>query len=151
MSSTGVNKSCKEQEEMSKTITDKKLTVEQIQEAIHFWESKLQEMQKAQNISESTETADDKQVTEEEWLSADDLTETENVDEMDVSTPISGYEPNTVGALIAVLKRTCKMTDLILPRANPEKKEMMVFDIYSSNGRAVIDLVPGRIDDPAQI
>ena len=30
-------------------------------------------------------------------------------------------------------------------------KEMMVFDIYSSNGRAVIDLVPGRIDDPAQI
>ena len=41
------------------------------------------------------------------------------------------------------------MTDLILPRANPEKKEMMVFDIYSSNGRAVIDLVPGRIDDPA--
>lgn len=30
MSSTGVNKSCKEQEEMSKTITDKRLTVEQI-------------------------------------------------------------------------------------------------------------------------
>ena len=59
-------------------------------------------MKKAQSISESTETADDKQVTEEEWLSADDLTETENIDEMDVSTPISGYEPNTVGALIAV-------------------------------------------------
>lgn len=86
MSSTGVNKSCKEQEEMSKTITDKRLTVEQIQEAIHFWESKLQEMQKTQSISESTEAADDKQVTEEEWLSADDLTETESVDEMDVST-----------------------------------------------------------------
>ena len=30
MSVAGVNKSCKEQEEMSKTITDKKLTVEQI-------------------------------------------------------------------------------------------------------------------------
>lgn len=30
MSATRVNKSCKEQEEMSKTITGKKLTVEQI-------------------------------------------------------------------------------------------------------------------------
>ena len=30
MSAIRVNKSCKEQEEMSKTITDKKLTVEQI-------------------------------------------------------------------------------------------------------------------------
>lgn len=30
MSSTRVNKSCKEQEKMSKTITDKQLTVERI-------------------------------------------------------------------------------------------------------------------------
>jgi len=125
--------------------SDEKLTPEQIREAISFWESKLAEMQKSK-LNESAEA-----VTEDEWLPADDLTESDALEEMDISTPIGGYEPNTVGALIAVLKRTCKMTDIILPRANPEKKEMMVFDIYSSNGRAVIDLVPGRVDDPAQI
>lgn len=125
--------------------SNEKLTPEQIREAISFWESKLAEMQKSK-LNESAEA-----VTEDEWLPADDLTESDALEEMDISTPIGGYEPNTVGALIAVLKRTCKMTDIILPRANPEKKEMMVFDIYSSNGRAVIDLVPGRVDDPAQI
>ena len=80
---------------------------------------------------------------EDEWLSADDLAEDEIVE--------AQYADNTVGAFIDLLRRRCKMEDVLLPRLNPDKKEMIVFDLYSKAGRAVIDFVPGRIDDPAAI
>ena len=80
---------------------------------------------------------------EDEWLSADDLAEDEGVE--------AQYAANTVGAFIDLLRRKCKMEDVLLPRLNPEKKEMIVFDVYSKAGRAIIDFVPGRIDDPAAI
>lgn len=81
---------------------------------------------------------------EDECLPPDDLAEEEKVNE-------AQYADNTVGAFIDVLRRTCSMDDVLLPRLNPEKKEMIVFDIYSKMGRAVIDFVPGRIDDPAHL
>lgn len=149
----------------------KKLTAEQLKEAIKVLESQLASLQeesedaaysqeenakvkKEENEEVKTESKNKEktEIQEEEWLPADDLSESaDEIHETDISTPISGYPANTVGALIAVLKRSCNMTDLLLPRINPGKKELMVFDIYSSNGRAVIDLVEGRVDDPAEI
>ena len=81
---------------------------------------------------------------EDECLPPADLAEEEKVNE-------AQYADNTVGAFIDVLRRKCSMDDVLLPRLNPEKKEMIVFDIYSKMGRAVIDFVPGRIDDPAHL
>lgn len=80
---------------------------------------------------------------EDEWLPADDLAES-NLNE-------AQYAENTVGAFIDVLRRKCKMEDVLLPRLNPTKKEMIVFDVYSKSGRAVIDFVLGRVDDPIAI
>lgn len=86
---------------------------------------------------------EDEVMEEDEWLSADDLAEDEIVE--------AQYADNTVGAFIDLLRRRCKMEDVLLPRLNPDKKEMIVFDLYSKAGRAVIDFVPGRIDDPVAI
>ena len=86
---------------------------------------------------------EDEVMEEDEWLSADDLAEDEIAE--------AQYADNTVGAFIDLLRRRCKMEDVLLPRLNPDKKEMIVFDLYSKAGRAVIDFVPGRIDDPAAI
>ena len=86
---------------------------------------------------------EDEVMEEDEWLSADDLAEDEVTE--------AQYADNTVGAFIDLLRRRCKMEDVLLPRLNPDKKEMMVFGLYSKAGRAVIDFVPGRIDDPAAI
>ena len=86
---------------------------------------------------------EDEVMEEDEWLSADDLAEDEIAE--------AQYADNTVGAFIDLLRRRCKMEDVLLPRLNPDKKEMIVFALYSKAGRAVIDFVPGRIDDPAAI
>ena len=86
---------------------------------------------------------EDEVMEEDEWLSADDLAEDEIGE--------AQYADNTVGAFIDLLRRRCKMEDVLLPRLNQDKKEMIVFGLYSKAGRAVIDFVPGRIDDPAAI
>lgn len=53
---------------------------------------------------------------------------------------LPGDEPNTVGALIKLLQRRCNMDDVIVPR-NMSKQEMMLIDVYSKRGRAVLDFV----------
>ena len=68
------------------------------------------------------------------------------VDEADLVSNISrsGYEPNTVGALIYVLKRDCKPEDKLMFLV--EHQEHFVFDIASKNGYCSFDLKKGRID-----
>lgn len=68
------------------------------------------------------------------------------VDETDLDQPVSksGYEPNTVGALIYVLKRDCKPEDKLMFLV--EQQEHFVFDIVSKNGYCSFDLKKGRID-----
>ena len=88
---------------------------------------------------------EEKKVDEDEWLPADDLVEGEE------EIAEAQYADNTVGAFIDVLRRKCKMEDVLLPRLNPERKELFVFDVYSKAGRAIIDFVAGRVDDPKAI
>ena len=68
------------------------------------------------------------------------------VDETDLDQPVSksGYEPNTVGALIYVLKRDCKPEDKLMFLVDAQ--EHFVFDIASKNGYCSFDLKKGRID-----
>lgn len=48
--------------------------------------------------------------------------------------------PNTVGAFIELLKRRCNMDDIIVPRGT-DKQPMMLIDVYSAHGEAVLDFV----------
>ena len=121
----------------------------QIKEQIAKLQEQLKEAEERENTIPEEEflgVAEEKEeIREDECLPPDDLAEEEEkVNE-------ARYADNTVGAFIDVLRRKCSMDDVLLPRLNPEKKEMIVFDIYSKMGRAVIDFVPGRIDDPAHL
>lgn len=120
----------------------------QIKEQIAKLQEQLKEAEERENTIPEEEflgVAEEKEeIMEDRCLPPDDLAEEEKVNE-------AQYADNTVGAFIDVLRRKCSMDDVLLPRLNPEKKEMIVFDIYSKMGRAVIDFVPGRIDDPAHL
>lgn len=148
-------------------------TRKQIDKALEFWTKKLNESKEAEKVEieeadEMMSAAEFFKDSEEEVEEAEDLpTMEQTVGEADDSfeddelkkDKDSGYSANTVGAFIDVLKRKCKMTDILLPRLTaikketiyPGKREMMAFDIYSKSGRAVIDFVFGRADDPSAI
>lgn len=129
---------------------DKTMDSKQIKEQIAKLQEQLAEAEAAEAIIPEADflikTGDEeKKVNEDEWLPADDLAEGEE------EIAEAQYADNTVGAFIDVLRRKCKMEDVLLPRLNPEKKELLVFDVYSKAGRAVIDFAVGRVDDPKAI
>ena len=121
----------------------------QIKEQIAKLQEQLAEAEAAEAIIPEAEfffnCDEEKKVDEDEWLPADDLVEGEE------EIAEAQYADNTVGAFIDVLRRKCKMEDVLLPRLNPERKELFVFDVYSKAGRAIIDFVAGRVDDPKAI
>lgn len=98
----------------NKTFASKKMVFE----AIKYWQKQL--------LAESTEP--EEQALEEH---------------ADVEEALDD-KPNTVGALIKLLQRRCKMDDVICPR-NEQRKEMMLIDVYSQRGRAVLDFVDGVV------
>lgn len=115
----------------------------QIKEQIAKLQEQLKEAEEKETAIIPEDEFMENVIDEDEWLPSDDLVEDEVVE--------AQYAENTVGAFIDLLRRKCKMEDILMPRLNPNKKEMIVFDVYSKAGRAVIDFVPGRIDDPMHI
>lgn len=67
--------------------------------------------------------------------------ENAEVSEVDNDVTAGADEPNTVGAFIKLLQRRCKMDDVILP-LDGKHQEMMLIDLYSKRGRAVLEFVP---------
>lgn len=95
-----------------------KMPKKMVMEAMKYWQKQL--------ISESTE--------DEEAAKPSEVKEADN----DIAT--GADEPNTVGALIKLLQRRCKMDDVILP-VDGKHQEMMLIDLYSKRGRAVLEFV----------
>ena len=145
-------------------------TLKQIHRALDFWTKKLNESteSKEQDVEEKDENlgeAEEMMSAAEFFKDSDDIVEADDLptmeqtvgeaddsfEDIEVKAQTTGYSANTVGAFIDQLKHRCKMTDVLLPRLTPGKKEMMVFDIYSKSGRAVIDFAVGRADDPSAI
>jgi len=92
-----------------------KMPKKMVMEAMKYWQKQL--------LSESAED-----------VPAQDFNDADN----DIAT--GADEPNTVGAFIKLLQRRCKMDDVILP-LDSRHQEMMLIDLYSKRGRAVLEFV----------
>lgn len=71
--------------------------------------------------------------------SAEDMP-TQDFNDADNDIATGADEPNTVGAFIKLLQRRCKMDDVILP-LDSRHQEMMLIDLYSKRGKAVLEFV----------
>lgn len=113
----------------------------QIKEAIEFWTKQLNES-KEDEITK-TDEVDEVEMTPEEFFAED-----ETIEE---TAPGSGkYEPNTVGAVIELLKKS-DPNDILFIRDAKDKSSKIITDIERKitmkNGVTYMEIAPG---DPMQ-
>ena len=120
----------------------KEFSQKQIKEAIEFWTKQLNES-KEEEIAEAEEV-DEASMTVEEFFG-----EEEKIEE---TAPGSGkYEPNTVGAVIELLKKS-DPNDILYIRDTVDKSSKIITDIERKitmkNGITYMEIAPG---DPMQV